>query len=168
MTTLMLKDCIFISFVITTLIGALGAVTFKKVFHNALSLGLCFFGIAGLYIFLNAEFLAAIQIIVYIGAIAIAIVFAIMLSDPSQSPHPAEKHRTFSAICVSICLFLVLALAIIAPASYITVANIGSTTTATIGRALLSEFIIPFELVSLVLLIALIGALVISKKTKEL
>ncbi len=164
---MLLKEIVFLVFFLITILGALGAVGFKKVFHNALSLGLSFFGMAGIYVLLNAEFIAAVQIIVYIGAISIAIVFAVMLSDPKQTAVPTDWKRGFAAACISLCLLLVLVGAIFSPkTSFPTISHLTSTTD--IGRALLSQFVIPFELVSLVLLIAIVGALVIVRKTKEL
>src|SRR5205814_231636 len=91
---MMITEVIFAVLVAITLIGAILAVALKNVFYNALALILSLFGVATLFIYLNGEFLAIIEVIVYIGAISIAIIFAIMLSRPmlrSHEPRNAGK-----------------------------------------------------------------------------
>src|SRR5438045_2091421 len=78
-----------------TLLGAVLAVGLKNVFYNALSLILCLFGVATIFVYLNSEFLAIMEVIVYIGAISIAIIFAIMLSRPML---PTSEPRNFGKI----------------------------------------------------------------------
>ncbi len=158
----MLKDIIYLLFFALTILSGIGAVSFRRVLYNALSLGLCFFGIAGIYIFLNAEFLAALQIIVYIGAIAIAIVFAIMMSDPVQKPEAAHKKRSLLALAFSLTFAGVLGAALLKapwPASGIQ----EPATLEALGALLLSKYVLPFEIVSLILLVAIIGAFVITR-----
>ena len=157
-----LEDFIFCGIAGITLLGAFLAVWLKNVFYNALGLILSLFGVAALFIYLHAEFLAVIQIIIYIGAIAIAIIFAIMLSRPwfqKQAPrHPAKLAR---ALLGAGALFGGL-LMLLRSTAWPVAEEAGDYSMAGIGRSLLTTYALPFEAVSLVLLVAIIGALVIS------
>lgn len=157
-----LPDTVFILFAGITLLGAVLAVSLKNVFYNALSLILCLFGVAALFIFLNAEFLAVLEVIIYIGAISIAILFAIMLSQPMfQQKKEREPRKVLRALFVAAFLFMgVWKTLSTAPWPKATLE--GDYSMAAIGRLLLSSALLPFEAVSLVLLAAIIGALVIS------
>ena len=158
-----LQDIFFGAIVLMTLTGAFLAVWLKNVFHNALSLILCLFGVAALFIFLNAEFLAVIEVIIYIGAISVAIIFAIMLSKPWFSVSaPRNRVKLLRSILLSALLFggLFKILRITRwPAADM---NAGDFSIQGLGRSLLTTYALPFEVVSLVLLIAIIGALVVS------
>ena len=158
-----LADAVFICICVVTLFGALLAVWLKNVFHNALALILSLFGVACLFIYLNSEFLAVMEVIIYIGAIAVAIIFAIMLSRPMfQENSVRQPKKIVRALLVSGLLF----------AGFITVirstewpsANVeGDYSIRAIGKMLLTVQALPFEAISLVLLIAIIGALLLSQ-----
>ena len=158
----MLADIAFIGLAVTLLTAAILAVWLKNVFYNALSLILCLFCVAGLFIYLNSEFLAIMEVIIYIGAISIAIIFAIMLSSPMF--HHAQKRdfkKIFRALSIGSLLFFGIQKAI--HSTRWPVASIeGDYSMRAIGRSFLTESVLPFEVVSLVLLVAIIGALVIS------
>ena len=159
---LTLADAVFCGIAAVTLLGAFLAVWLKNVFHNALGLILSLFGVAALFIFLNAEFLAVIQIIIYIGAIAIAIIFAIMLSRPwFHRSAPRRPVKLARALLASGALFGGL-LMLLRDAAWPVAEEAGDYSMAAIGRSLLTTYALPFEAVSLVLLVAIIGALVVS------
>ncbi len=147
--------------------GAVLAVSLENVFYNALALMLSLFGVAMLFIFLNAEFLAVIEVIIYIGAISIAILFAIMLSQPMLSrrevPSAAKLFRAGAAAAL---VFLGLQRAI-GTARWHQAPVDGDYGIDGIGKALLGPNVLPFEAVSLVLLVAIIGALVLAADPKE-
>ena len=162
----MIQDGVFFVLAAIVLLGAFLAVTLRNVFHNALGLGLSLFGMAGIFIYLNSEFLAAMQVIIYVGAIAIAIIFAIMLSQPMWLPLKGGPSRlkTARSLAVSVLFFAVLSRILLGakwpqaaegPADY----SVGR-----IGELLLNRYLVPFELISLVLLVAIMGALVISRE----
>ena len=159
---MILQDAVFVGIAGITLIGGVLAVWPKNVFYNAMALILCLFGVAGLFIYLNSEFLAVIEVIIYIGAISIAIIFAIMLSRPWAQQH---SHRQTGKIVRSLLggglLFLGL-LQVIRSSSWSQATPEGDYSMPAIGRSLLSVYALPFEAVSLILLVAIIGALVIS------
>ena len=162
-----MMDIVFFAIAGMTLLGATLAVSLKNVFYNALSLILCLFGVACLFIYLNAEFLAIMEVIIYIGAISIAIIFAIMLSRPMFQKY--EKRDLLKiARSLFIASFLFLGLLKTFKTTQWPRANLeGDYSLRAIGRSLLTSSVLPFEAVSLVLLIAIIGALVISNSKER-
>ena len=158
-----LKEIIFIGIMAVVVLGAFLAVWPRNVFHNALGLGLCLFGVAGIFIYLNAEFLAVMEIIIYIGAITIAIIFAIMLSQtmtPKQAPRNPKK--VAQSFVLAGLIFFVLSKTI-RMAHWPFQTQSGDYSIKAIGKSLLTTYALPFETVSLVLLVAIIGALLISE-----
>ncbi len=159
---MMLREAVFIGIIGLTLLGAFLAVWLKNVFYNALGLGLCLFGVAGVFIYLNAEFLAIMEVIIYIGAITVAIIFAIMLSQPmSQKYAPREAKKVARSLLLAGLVFLVVVKAMHSARWPLQSAE-GDYSIRAVGRSLLTHYALPFEAVSLVLLVAIIGALVIS------
>ena len=157
-----LQDLIFIGVVAITLLGGVLAVWPRNVFYNAMALILCLFGVAGLFIFLGSEFLAVVEVIIYIGAISIAIIFAIMLSKPwSQQQSPRNTPKVLRSLLAASFLFGGL-MQTIRSTHWPAGAPEGDGTLGAIGRSLIGTYALPFEAVSLVLLVAIIGALVVS------
>jgi NADH-quinone oxidoreductase subunit J len=145
--------------------AAIMVVSVKNIFHSALFLVLCFFSVAGIYILLEAEFLAAVQVLIYVGAITILMIFAIMLT-----------HRLYSAKVKQSNEQVIPGLIIVGALLVATLFALGSTTwklsfetaqaqsVVGIGRLLLTSYVLPFEVVSVVLLTALIGAVIIARR----
>lgn len=159
-----MTDFVFVLLAGVVLLGAFLAVWLRNVFYNALSLILCLFGVAGLFIFLRSEFLAVIEVIIYIGAIAIAIIFAIMLSQPQfMAREPRDSAKIGRGLVIAGSLFAALRAAF-ARTTWPSADAQGDYGLRPIGEALLSKQVLPFEAVSLVLLVAIIGALVLSRK----
>lgn len=157
-----------ISFVI--LLAAIGVVTLKNIFHAALSLIITLFAIAGLYILLSAEFLAAVQVLIYVGAIAILMIFAVMLTAQLTNYNIRQTNeQRFPALLISLCFIIVVITAI---ASNLKVGGfpvkenieVAGSNTAALGHLLMNDFLLPFEVVSVLLLASLIGAIVLAKK----
>ena len=158
---------VFIVAVLTTMGGALLAALTTRIIRSVCGLALCCFGLAGLYYFLHAPFLSLMEILIYVGAICVTIVFAVMLAEPDEAP-PRESRGTALAwgalaLCVSAAVFsgvakLGLSHAWPQPA---TTTNAGSV--QDMGVALLTTYSFVFELISLVLLVAILGALVIAR-----
>ena len=162
-----LADFIFIFCAFITLAGAFLAVSLKNVFYNALALILCLFGVACLFVYLGSDFLAVIEVIVYIGAIAVAILFAIMLSQPMfQKSEPRSRPKLIRAFLLAGALGFGIVKTLKATV-WPTTGTEGDYSIGGIGKTLLTSAVLPFETVSLVLLVAIIGALVISSKVKE-
>lgn len=158
----------FISLALVAVIGGVLLLNLTKVVHMILALVFTFVSIAGIFVLLSAEFLAAVQILIYSGAITIIMLFGIMLTrhDDTNVPKTGRLRK----------LVLFLGILGFAFAFYIGIYNLdfGEATTALhennteqIGIALYSKYIIPFELTSVLLLAALIGAIVLSKNDHE-
>src|SRR3989344_6272915 len=157
----MIADLVFLVIVTLTLTAAFMAVWLKNVFYNALSLIVCLFGVACLFIYLNSEFLAIIEVIVYIGAISIAIIFAIMLSQPMfQKNESRNRGKVLRSLLIAGLLFAGITRTL--RATQWPVASVeGDYSMKAMGRAFLTTSLLPFEAVSLVLLVAIVGALFI-------
>lgn len=156
----------FAIFSVFTLGGALALVTSHNLIHSALYLILSLFGVAGLFILLAAPFLAAVQVLVYIGAIAILIIFAVMLTRSMTSLQEVYNSQWWLAGLVSALLFVLLMVGVIMPVWGGTPEPspvVGDTTD--LGIALVSgdAFVLPFEVASLLLTAAMIGAIVIAR-----
>ncbi|MGB0561306.1 MAG: NADH-quinone oxidoreductase subunit J [Spirulinaceae cyanobacterium] len=149
------------------LIGtALGVVLLDEIVYSAFLLAGVFLSVSGLYILLNADFVAAAQILVYVGAVNVLILFAIMLvnkREPFTSLRQQWLRRGVTAIvCVGI--FALLTTMILAtPWPIDTTVNTTSTVIA-IGKHFFSDFLLPFELASVLLLMAMIGAIILARR----
>ena len=161
-----LTNIIFGGIALITLAGAFLAVWLKNVFYNALGLILSLFGVAALFIYLDAEFLAVVEVIIYVGAISIAIIFAIMLSRPWFTQHTRREPAKLSRALLTAALLFAGLLGLLRKTNFPMVAS-GDISIAGIGRSLLTTYALPFEAVSLVLLVAIIGALVISSSKER-
>ncbi|MDO8684958.1 MAG: NADH-quinone oxidoreductase subunit J [Armatimonadota bacterium] len=153
-----------------TLISALLVVTIKNIVRSALFLALSFVGVAGLYVLLNAEFLAAVQVLIYVGAITVLILFAIMLTQQIMSARIRQTTEWFwAAIPTTLAMLAVLMIKFALPPypAHKTLDALPANTTMPLAEALLKPYLLPFELASVILLAALIGAIVIAKEEKH-
>jgi len=146
-------------------IAALGVVTLKNVFRAALSLVLCFLMVAGLYVTLSADFLAAAQILIYIGAISVLIILGIMMTGEVQRGNLANKLRVPAFIIGAVFLGLMIFTVVKTPWQ---IAGTAPTTPTTSSLATLlftpNGFILPVEMSALLLLAALVGAIVLARE----
>lgn len=162
----LLGDVIFLLFAGITILGALMAVGLKNIFHNALSLALALVGTAGIFVFLHSEFLALMQILIYAGAISIAIIFAVMLSPP-LSLKPRERDFTKGLLALLVAMLVCLTLSFVlmdTPWPLVVDPDAGDYSVLQVGILLATDYGLAFELISVALLIAIIGALVIARE----
>jgi len=152
-------------FAIAALAGAFGTVMARRLFHNALFLVVALSSTAAIYVLLSADFLAAVQVLVYTGAIVILLLFAIMLT-PQQVELPAfaAGGQRFAAAAVSIVLFLILAGVIYSSPWPLAARPLDQPTSSQIGSAMLTTYVFPFELVSVLLLASMIGAILLARE----
>ena len=148
--------------------SALAVVFLRNVFRAALLLILCFIAIAGIYITLSADFLAAVQILVYVGAISVLIILAIMMTRGIQKGSPANKLK-LPAIIVAAALLGILIYAVTSSPWYISSQPPLSDTTAPLATKLFSEngYILPVLIGATLLLAAILGAIIITRENKE-
>ncbi|MHB0999808.1 MAG: NADH-quinone oxidoreductase subunit J family protein [Armatimonadota bacterium] len=161
-----LQQATFIVIAMVVLGSALMVVSLKNIFHSLLFLALSFLGVAGVYLLLSADFLAAVQVLVYIGAITVLLMFALMLTHRIMNTNLRQTtEQIWLAIPVTIGILVVFVrVFVLHPWSYIPGA--AKPTTGIIGQALLRDYLLPFELASIVLLVAMIGAIVLAKEDK--
>jgi len=151
-----------------TLGGGLAAILLKHLIHAALALTVAFAGLALLFLQLDAQFAGFAQILVYIGAVAILVVFAILLTH-SDLPKEGVFSRTWLAgLAIAAAVFAVLGWAVLASIDDIPQQN--TTPLATvhdIGNALVGRYVLPLEIVALLLTAATIGAVIVAMHEKE-
>jgi NADH-quinone oxidoreductase subunit J len=164
-TTEVWASLIFYLVAIVAIFGGIKMVTETDMIRAALSLVLTLAGVAVLYLLLSADFLAMVQVLVYVGAIMILMLFAIMLT-PGQVELPAiaERGQRTSAALVSGALFVIALVAILTAPWNVRGAVNEVPTTARIGQLLMTDFVLPFEIASLVLTAAMVGAIVIARE----
>lgn len=150
-----------------TLFSAIGVVSARNVVHAALFLLLSLAGVAGLFVLLYAEFLALVQVLIYGGAVTIVILFALMLTKDEEFENQSDNRRRPFAFAASLLLFLLMAFAFVSDAEKFQSANIEAVSLDKMAKTLFVDWVIPFEIASIVLLIALIGAIVIGRTGKE-
>ncbi len=146
--------------------SALAVVWLRDIFRAALFLVLCFFSVAGVFVILGADFLAAAQVLIYVGAIAVLIIFAIMLTRETQRGSPSGRFR-FIAFLVGL-LFLVTVTLVVVSTDWHAITEIpAEPTTSSLAQALFSGesgFVLPFEIAAVLLLAAIIGAIVLVRE----
>lgn len=149
------------------LAGALGVVLLSNIVYSAFLLGLVFISISGLYILLNAGFVAAAQVLVYVGAVNVLILFGIMLVNKEED-FVAIKNAwvgrvATGAVCAG--LFGLLSTMVVShPWAISNVPAAGDRAIEVIGQHFFSDYLLPFELASVLLLIALVGAIILARR----
>ena len=151
----------------TTLLGAIGVVITRNVVHAALFLLVALAGVAGTFVLLYAEFLALVQVLIYGGAITIVILFSLMLTRIADYEVANENRRWPFAAAVSIGLFGLLAFAFVSDAGRYNSSERTAIDVTELGTALFEQWAVPFEIASIVLIVALIGAVVIGRARPE-
>lgn len=156
-------------------ITAILVVVLRNPIYSALSLLVMFFHVAGLYVTLHAEFLAAVQIIVYAGAILVLYLFVVMLLNVRRDDRYHSQWRLAGLVCLPLLIEFVVLLAGGGVATqsarppqptsfHVESGNSGGGNTQAIGETLFSSYLFPFEVASLILLVAMIGAIVLAKR----
>lgn len=154
---------------VVTIAGAIAALTLRNLVHCVLALVLTFTGLAGLYLQLGAQFVGFAQILIYVGAVAILIVFAILLTR-SHEPlaRPAVSPGWIASILVAAAVFGILAWSIRSSAiSALPIPPRPETSVRQIGDALISQFVVPLEATGLLLTVALVGAVTIAMREQR-
>ena len=147
-----------------TVLAALAVVTLRNILHSALALVVAFIGVAGIYLLLQAEFIAMVQVLLYIGAVMVLILFAIMLTQRLTE----ERLRQFTGKWWLAAPLALLLLVLIVPAILTTSwarlpqGQLPSDGVVALGTLLMNRYVLPFEIASVLLLVALIGAIVVA------
>jgi len=166
-----LEYVVFFSAAVMILGGAIGVIIMKNPVHAALGLVLTLFGVAVQFVAQQAHFLAAVQVIVYAGAIVVLFLFVIMLIGSDTRLLGARGRSRHIATIIAV----IAGVAFIATVAYVSMAGAlatldgpvpGQGSVQVIGEALFTQYLLPFELASVLLLVAMIGAVVLARKPK--
>ncbi len=148
--------------------SALGVVLLTNIVYSAFLLGGVFISIAGLYLLLNADFVAAAQVLIYVGAVNVLILFAIMLVNKREDFSPIANRwiRQGSTALVCVGLFALLSTMVLATPwpLYTGSPVVGTNSVVEIGKHFFSDFLLPFELASVLLLMAMVGAIILARR----
>ena len=152
---------------LAVVVGALGVVLLPNGVYAAFLLGGVFLSVAGLYLMLNASFIAAAQILIYVGAVNVLILFAIMLVNKKEamgaSPGVGLRRVLSTGVCIGL-FALLLRVAFSTPWATPGPAAIGEDAVIRLGEHFFSDYLLPFELASVLLLMAMIGAIVLARR----
>ncbi len=151
-------------FIFLTLGGAILAVSLKNILHNVLCFAVSLLGVAGIFLFLDAEFLALIQIMIYVGAVVVAITFAVMLSPPMfLKPTPRGKTKILFSLALSMLFFSFFSKAL-RMTQWSQTDDYEAVSVVDLGMKLMTKFELPFIMVSVALLVAVLGAIITAGK----
>ena len=164
-----LAEGIFWFFVLVTFSGAVLAVSARTLIRRVAGLALCFTGVAGIYYYLSSPFVAFMQMLVYVGALCVTITFAIMLAERSHRTQVAQKGPLVLALCtLGGSVFTATLLATTLTARWNDTPPVQTDgSLERIGESLLSTYSMSFELISVVLLVAMVGALVLAREGRD-
>lgn len=145
----------------------MAVVTLRNIIHSAVAMMICFGSLAGMYALLGAPIVAAAQVLIYLGAISVLILFAIMLTQAGDANLPEPFHR-------QVPIAAVVALAIVGMVSWAVVqtdwglaAEAVGAAVADIATTLFTDFALPFEIISMLILVAIIGAIYLARRPEE-
>ncbi len=160
-----MEQILFIVFGAIAVAGAIMVVTRRHPMASALYLILTLFAVAALFALRQAHFIAAIQVIVYAGAVVVLFIFVIMLINVPENRLPVERATGMKFLGVIVAGLLILESAVVAGRYAMPAGRAGeSGTVAAVGRALFTDYLLAFEITSVLLLAAVIGAIVLAKK----
>jgi NADH:ubiquinone oxidoreductase subunit 6 (subunit J) len=147
--------------------GGLAVVTLRNVIHSAVAMMICFGSLAGMYALLGAPIIAAAQVLIYLGAISVLILFAIMLTQAGDASLPAPFHRQ-APIAVVIALVVVglVAWAVLTTA-WKAAPTVATVAIEAVGNLLFTDYALPFEIIGFLLLAAIIGAIFLARRPEE-
>jgi len=160
-----LGQILFFSIILLIVLSSFWVVVSPNLVHSAVSLLFTFFGVAGLYVFLYADFIAAAQVIIYVGGILVLIIFGVMLTNKIDDPNLSNLSKNQLIASIFCLILFVFQMQIIFNTNWFVSELITRESTVNdIGILLLTTYLLPFEVVSVLLLAALIGAAMLSRK----
>jgi len=167
----MINQVIFLYFAAVIIVSAVLTVTRRNPIHSVMFMLLLFFHIAGVFVLLNAEFLAAVQLIVYAGAILILYLFVVMLLSVDRETQAARANR-FWPWLIGFGLVIAAEIALLVlrgtfPADRGQAVKSAGAGVNALGVELYTKYLVPFEIASVILLVGLVGAVMLAKKTEK-
>lgn len=163
-----LYDIIFYLFALITIGSGIIVVNSKNIVHAAFSMLLTFFGVSGLYVLLGADFIAIVQIMVYVGGILILLLFGVMLTNKITNVEIRSGSTQVIPAIIGLGIFTAVLFYVVSATNWKTESSqLPFSTASEIGTVLISEYVLVFELLGILLLVALIGAASIARREKE-
>jgi NADH:ubiquinone oxidoreductase subunit 6 (subunit J) len=161
------RDFLFALFGVILLVSGIAVVTMRDIIRCGLAMIVCFAALAGLYVLLGAPLVAASQVLVYIGAISVLVLFAIMLTQTKAAPTRLvfQSQAPFAAIAAFL-LAMIIGVVVVGTA-WGDVTTVLHTATDTLAGVLFSDYLLPFEVVSVLLLVAVVGGVYLAKRDEE-
>ncbi len=163
-----MSSLLFLFLIVMIIISAVIVAISSQLIHSAVALLFTLFGVAGLYVFLYADFMAATQVIIYVGGILVLIIFGVMLTNKINTPSIASSSVNQIIGFLASSFLLLLQFAVIFKTDWPQKTfneSWGTGTTAKIGNLLLQDYLLAFEVISILLLAALIGAAFLSRRS---
>lgn len=172
-------DIVFWAIAVSSIVAALAVVQLRDVFRAALFLVVSFIGVAGIFVLLRAEFLAAVQVLIYVGAVSVLIIFAILMTRDVEEGSPSNRLRIPAGIAAALFAGIAIFVAVetewnllqpaiegatMGPETVDKVGDVFSNTIPWIARLLIRDFVLAFEVASVVLLAATLGALALIRE----
>ena len=174
----LLIDIVFWAIALSSIVAAIAVVQLRDVFRAALFLVVSFIGVAGMFVLLRAEFLAAVQVLIYVGAISVLIIFAVVMTRDVEEGSPSNRLRLPAGVAAA--LFGAVAIFVVVSTDWnllethiggsagaeakAAIGDVFSDTIPVIARLLVRDFVLAFEVASVLLLAAIIGALVLIRE----
>ena len=145
------------------LMTAVLTVAVRNLFHSAIALAFTLIGVALVYFFLHAEFIAVIQILIYVGAIMTLVIFAIMLTSHLGDPKMKQTNQQCLWAAAGLAMMAWVLIPVLKKFPWKLSTTLNTVDAVQLGKALMNEYVFPFEMISIVLLAALIGAILVSR-----
>jgi NADH-quinone oxidoreductase subunit J len=151
---------------VVAVVSSLGVIMLRDIFRASLFLVLSFLTVAGLFVTLNADFVAAVQVLIYAGAISILLIFAILLTRDVQRGNPSNRFQA-PGMFLGVLIAVTLTIVFVNTNWNLSAAAPPENTTEAIAESLFGSFVLPFEIAAVLLLAAMIGAVVLAKGRDE-
>lgn len=164
-----LSGLLFLGFIGITLYGALIATGAKRLIRSVAGLALCFLGVAGLYYYLASPFVALMQLLIYVGAVCVTIIFAVMLAENDENKRVVRRNPSAMALAIIASAGLIWAIITLSVETEwkIFQGQGANGSMDKIGESLLTTYSMSFELISVVLLVAIVGSLVLARSGRS-
>ena len=165
-----IAEGLFITFILLTIMGSWLAVNARILMHSVLGLAVCLLGVAGLYFYLGSMFLTMMQILIYMGAVCIVLVFGIMVGytpHESAEKNGISRNMLLGLVSSASAAFLLIGVAIGKTTWTGAVEKTGDFSIEWIGKNLMLKYCLAFELISVVLLISIVGAIILARGGRE-
>lgn len=165
--TLDISSVLFFLLAVGVVGAGIAVVTLRNIIHSAVAMMVCFGSLAGMYALLGAPIVAAAQVLIYLGAISVLILFAIMLTQAGDANLPAPFHRQLPIAAVIALAMIGLVAWAVVQTDWTLAGEAAGASVEAIATALFTDYALPFEIISLLILVAIIGAIFLARRPEE-